>query len=120
MRDLKAIDSLVATQREVLMQLQEYATHNRQRCLCGYAVADIITYNVHRSTCVLLRTAIVGDVVRVANLLGKTPTIKEYVALRLDSLPSWSTANQLIFDSWNELITEARLTPNAVYKKGES
>jgi hypothetical protein len=67
--------------------------------------------NTHREGCQVLKMAAVGDIIRVANQLGRTPTNQEYSARRSLLLPSWSLLEIVVFDTWNDALAECRLQP---------
>lgn len=119
-RDTKlnpALQELIKEQRRIITEIQRVADESRYRCLCGNTYPDATAFNDHRATCQLLRVAIIGDIVRVSRLLGRTPAVSDYEYRRLPEMPSVSTiTSQLgIFRRWNDAVTEAGLTPN---KKG--
>lgn len=99
------------TLAQIAKALTRLAANDRYRCLCGVVAASHADHTIHRQTCRLLRCAIVGDIMRVADYLGRAPMVKEYVALHDPLLPSWSVLSTDIFDSWDDALTEARLLP---------
>lgn len=100
------------TLEQVAKALTRMATNERYRCLCGVVAASHADHAMHRQSCQLLRCAIVGDILRVADHLKRTPTVKDYIALHNPLLPSWSVLSVDIFDSWEDALTEAHLVPN--------
>lgn len=105
------LDALVNSQYELSEQIRHIVYAQRQRCICGYATPDLAGLNRHRAECTLLRVAAIGDIIRVANLLGRTPTNAEYCQHRCTDLPGWSTLCTHVFDTWTDAVDEARLKP---------
>lgn len=101
--------------QRITESLQWYADSSK-RCVCGHMAHTSRDLNLHREGCQVLKMAAIGDIIRVANLLGRTPTNAEYNAHRSDLLPSWSLLAIVVFDSWNDALTECRL-PLVVGKK---
>lgn len=99
------------TLEKIIDDLQRLAMGERYRCICGTIASSQSELSIHRQQCELLKAAIIGDVIRVANELEKTPTVEEYQQRRLKLLPSWSTITIEVFDTWYELLIEARLRP---------
>lgn len=81
------------------------------RCMCGYVARDRQALIVHRQDCQLMRCAYLGDIRRVANMIGRTPTQQEYSSHRCKLLPGWSNCGDTIFLTWNDAIIETGLTP---------
>lgn len=79
---------------------------------------------MHREGCQVLKLAAIGDIIRVANMLGRTPTNQEYNANKSALLPSWSLLSIVVFDAWNDAIAECRLdyvrTPKAPRKRANN
>lgn len=88
--------------------LQWYADATK-RCVCGYMTDNSLDLNLHREGCQILRLALIGDIIRVANELDKTPTYEEYAAMKSHALPSWTVITATVFDTWRDMIAEARL-----------
>ena len=93
----------------VLSSLRSISVVTGKRCVCGYAALSSYDLNMHRESCQILKCAIVGDIIRVANQLDKTPTHAEYLEAKSKHLPPWSVINATVFDSWNDAVAEARL-----------
>lgn len=102
--------------RRLLAQLQSHVDATRHQCICGFEAGEWQQIIIHREQCQLLRVAIIGDIRRVANGLGRTPTRKEYEESRLSQLPGWTTVEP-IFDSWNQAVIEAGLNVTRVRKQ---
>lgn len=106
----------LAETRKLLAQLQSHVDATRHQCICGFETGEWRQIVMHREQCQLLHVAIIGDIRRVANILGRTPTRKEYEQNRLPQLPGWTTVEP-IFDSWNSAIMEAGLNVTRVRKQ---
>lgn len=108
-------EKYLAETRKLLAQLQSHVDATRHQCICGFETGEWQQIVIHREQCQLLRVAIIGDIRRVANGLGRTPTRKEYEQNRLAQLPGWTTVEP-IFDSWNQAVIEAGLNVTRVRK----
>jgi len=99
----------ITEQLESLTESLKCHTDAHKRCICGYMASTSKELNLHREGCQVLKLAAIGDIIRVANQLGRTPTNQEYNANRSQNLPSWSLLSIVVFDSWNDAIAECRL-----------
>ena len=103
------------TLQQITEQLQQltdnlqWLADARLKCVCGYATHTLSELNIHRERCQILRMAVIGDIIRVANRLGRTPTNQEYNAYRSLELPAWSLLSIVVFSTWNDALTECRL-----------
>lgn len=80
-------------------------------CACGIQFTSNELSGAHKRQCPAQRAAIIADVRRIATVLGHTPRMKEYDALKAPGMP-W--ANNLVpqyWLLWNDVITAAGLTP---------
>jgi hypothetical protein len=97
--------------QQITATLQAYTDERKKQCVCGHIADTTRDLNIHREGCQLLKMAAVGDIIRVANLLGRTPTHREYNTRRSPSIPSWSLLAITIFDTWSGALAECRLPP---------
>lgn len=107
-REATTLQQLTEQLQELADNLQRHADAS-MKCVCGYTAHTLGELNVHREGCQILKMAAMGDIIRVANLLGRTPTNQEYSARRSMALPSWSMLSLVVFDTWNNALTECRL-----------
>jgi len=107
-------ESINPTLPQIADWLQAIAHHERYRCICGAIAGNQQAIAAHRQECQLLRYAIIGDIIRVANMLNRTPTYLEYQERRSKALPGMTIIVNEIFESWGAAVIEARLKP--IYK----
>lgn len=94
--------------QRITESLQAHAAGDK-RCVCGHMAHTSKDLNLHREGCQVLKLVAIGDIIRVANLIGRTPTNQEYNAHRCPLLPSWSLLEIVVFDTWNSALVECRL-----------
>lgn len=60
---------------------------NNTPCLCG-AMLPREELRDHKINCPFQRAAIIGEIKRIAAVLGHTPSMREYTTLRRKGIPS--------------------------------
>lgn len=111
-RDVTTSQPTLQQITEQLQQLTDnlqWIADARLKCVCGHATHTLSELNIHREDCQILRMAVIGDIIRVANQLGRTPTNQEYNTYRSLELPAWSLLSIILFCTWNDALTECRL-----------
>lgn len=90
--------------------------HTTKPCACG-AQLPLHQLGIHKRQCTVQRSAILAEVQRIANALGRTPYMNEYDNMKAASLP---TANNVVpnyWELWNDVIMAAGLKPVRVTRE---
>ena len=76
-----------------------------QRCLCGETFVGYIALSQHKLRCEVLEAAVYDELDRIAELVGRVPTSRDYITHARDGMPSlsWITTKM---GAWTELLVE--------------
>lgn len=80
------------------------------QCICGQEFGTLAQMHIHYPDCTFLKMLFIGDIIRVANKINRTPTCAEYQRWYYAGLPSFTTLQKHgVFERWNEAVEYTRL-----------